>query len=582
MDKILVIGASGHAKVIIEAIELNNEFEVMGYIDTFIPKGKEIFGYQVLGNEEILKDLYNNGITKGIIAIGDNWTRYLMYKKVKELCPSFEFITVIHPTAIISKYAKIGKGTVVLTLGKINTDSIVGDFCILNTNSNLGHDSVMGDFSSLASSVTMGGTTKVGKYSAISLGACVIQNITIGKHTVIGAGSVITQDIDDYNVAYGIPAKIVRKRKKEDKYLKKSTSRFFFEVRKIRDENELKIYKQTLLELKNPNPFYKTELLDTTDMTKNELSYFVLKSNGKAIIVMPFYIRPILILKKKTEYCDVTSPYGYSGPLFDIKEVHLQIVDYFWKKVDEWYIENNIISEFVRFSLNDNHVGYTGILNPTLRNVKGVVINEKEQWKGYKPKVRNNYRKALQEGLTIKIFQKPISIDVIKDFYDIHIQTMQRNNASSQYFYYIDYFKNFILENPDSAIIAMVYKESIPISTELILKSENTLFSYLGGTLSYYFFTRPNDFLKIEVINWARENNYKYYILGGGLENGDGLYKYKKSFFSNDEDSIYYTGRKILNQEVYNELVSKKNHNIANSDIEDDKIKFFPLYRKKE
>ncbi len=354
-----------------------------------------------------------------------------------------------------------------------------------------------------------------------------------------------------------------------------------FDAYKIENEEDLDKYKDVLKEINNYAPFYKTELLGTTDMNKHQLHYFVLKKNESPIVVMPFYVRDILVKGKKTPYKDVTSPYGYSGPLFDVGELDTQILKRFWKEVDHWYQEKNIISEFVRFSLNENHKEYSGELIPSLKNVKGVILEEEEQWSNFKPKVRNNHRKSTQEDIQIQIFNAPISLEVIKDFYDIYIQTMQRINAHDQYFFYIDYFINFISENPDSAIIAIVYKESVPISTELILKDKNTLFSYLGGTLSEYFYTRPNDFLKIEIMKWARDNEYKYYILGGGRVDGDGLYKYKKSFFPKDEDIIYCTGRKIINQEVYKELVLE--YDIT--DIEEpDNIKknHFPLYRRNE
>ncbi|MDY8136278.1 NeuD/PglB/VioB family sugar acetyltransferase [Aquimarina sp. 2201CG5-10] len=582
MDKILVIGASGHAKVVVDTIELGNEYKIEGFIDSFKPEGEKVLGYEILGKEEIIPDLIKKGIRKGIIAIGDNWTRYSMYSKINEMAPDFEFVSLIHPSAIVSKYATIGKGTVILTAGKVNADADVGDFCIINTNANLGHDCIMKNFSSLAPSVTVGGTVTIGEFSAISLGANIIQNLSIGNHTVIGSGAVVTHDISDHKVAYGIPAKVIRKRKEGESYLNHMILSTKFKVHKIKDEIGLEKYKEALQSLNNSNPFYKTELLDTTDMNKYQLNYFVLEKSEKPIIVMPFYIREITIEGEETVHYDITSPYGYSGPLFDTEEVNDHLIQYFWQQTDQWYRRKKVVSEFIRFSLNDNFNEYSGVLVPSLKNVKGVILDKEEQWNKFKPKVRNNYRKAIQEGLEIVVYQNPISEEIIKDFYDIYIQTMQRNNAHSQYFHYIDYFRNFILENPDSRIIAMVYKDSVPISTELILIGGDTLYSYLGGTLSDYFFTRPNDFLKIEVMNWARDNNYKYYVLGGGRENGDGLYKYKKSFFPNDEDAIYYTGRKIVDRTAYDELIEKKCNPDGMKCLEDTDKSFFPLYRQND
>ena len=157
---------------------------------------------------------------------------------------------------------------------------------------------------------------------------------------------------------------------------------------------------------------------------------------------------------------------------------------------------------------------------------------------------------------------------------------MNRNNATKHYFYSLDFFKDFIEVNHENCAVAFVYKDKKPISTELMIFSDKIIYSFLGGTLSEYFSSRPNDFLKIEVIKWAKKQGVEYYVLGGGRIDGDGLYKYKKAFFQYDEDVIFYTGRKIINPEVYKHLISEIR--IINVDIVGDKTneKFFPQYRK--
>jgi len=220
MDNVLIIGASGHAKVIIEAIELEKKYQIYGLIDSYKPKGTKLFDYKVLGTEYDIKDLAAKGITKGIIAIGDNWDRHIIRERIKSIVPDFEFITVIHPSAIISPSATIGKGTVILASVTINAATTIGDFCILNTDANFGHDSKMEDYSSLAPGVTIGGNVHIDYCSAISLGANVIQGIRIGKHSVIGAGSVLLNNVEDFKLIYGIPAKEIRTIKKGERYLK--------------------------------------------------------------------------------------------------------------------------------------------------------------------------------------------------------------------------------------------------------------------------------------------------------------------------------------------------------------------------
>ncbi len=331
------------------------------------------------------------------------------------------------------------------------------------------------------------------------------------------------------------------------------------------------------------NPFYKIELIKpwVQNQKIEKLYYFVMSKENKILILMPFIIREInaIISSEKSKLMDVCSPYGYSGPIFkkNIPDTYIKI---FWKKVDKWYLKNNIISEFIRFNLEENWKGYNGNLLASLKNVNGKIIAEEKQWENFKPKVRNNYRKALKNNLTSTIYHQNIPDKAIKDFHNIYLKTMKRNDAIETYFYTLEYFKKFISNHPSLCAIIIVCLNDKPISTELILLSEKTIYSFLGGTDANYFNKRPNDFLKIEVLNWGRKNGYQNYVLGGGRIDNDKLYQYKKTFFHKDEDLIYYTGRKIINKKAYQKLVELK-HNIDYK-INDDDLnnEYFPKYRK--
>ena len=101
----------------------------------------------------------------------------------------------------------------------IGTGAVVGECCLVNTQASLDHDGYLSDFASLAPGVTTGGNVTIGPYTAISLGANLIHQIEVGEHTVVGAGAVVLQHIPDYVVAYGNPARVIRNRKKGEKYL---------------------------------------------------------------------------------------------------------------------------------------------------------------------------------------------------------------------------------------------------------------------------------------------------------------------------------------------------------------------------
>ncbi len=219
MEKVLIVGASGHGKVVAEAIELNGEYTIHGFIDSFKPVGEKVLDYEILGTEDLISQLYDQGVTRGIIAIGDNWTRFLLAEKIKRLVPGFEFITVIHPSVIISKTVTVGKGSVILASATLNAESKVGDFCILNTGVNFGHESEINDYSSLAPGVTVGGNVIIDTFSAICLGANIIHSIYIGMHSIVGAGALVNKDVENFRLAYGVPAKEIKEISVGEKYL---------------------------------------------------------------------------------------------------------------------------------------------------------------------------------------------------------------------------------------------------------------------------------------------------------------------------------------------------------------------------
>ncbi|WP_053992533.1 GNAT family N-acetyltransferase [Mangrovimonas sp. TPBH4] len=348
-------------------------------------------------------------------------------------------------------------------------------------------------------------------------------------------------------------------------------------VKKIQNESDFTEYLEILESFDITNPFYRIIDANLNELTEGNLRCFVMQNNdGKIIIVMPFLLRKITCQNQEKQYYDVISPYGYSGPLFN-RTLSRGWLLLFWELVDNWYRDNNVVSEFIRFNLCNNYDFYTGVLIPTLSNVRGAIINEKDQWSNFKQKVRNNYRRSISNNLKIEIVFRDIEDSKIELFHGIYTKTMARIHAEREYFYSIHCLKNIIKLSKGKCLIAFTYFNNIAISTELILISGTTLFSYLGGTLSNYFNLRPNDFLKLEVIKWARKNHMDYYVLGGGRTNYDSLYKYKKSFFPNDKDSVYYTGRKIVNQKAYDMLCSVFKTNV--SDMDKMTCKYFPAYR---
>lgn len=220
MKNILIYGASGHAKMIIDIIHKTKNHNIIGFIDSYKPINEIISGYKILGNLDQLPSLIQELNIEGIvIAVGDNYDRQAAYHKIKKINPQLKFPSIIHPSAIIATDVIIEEGTVIMANAIINSSSKVGKLCILNTASSLGHDSVMADFSSLASGVTVAGNVQIGSGSAICLGASIIQNVVIGNNTVIGAASLVLKSIGNLKQAFGSPINTIKDRNADSKYL---------------------------------------------------------------------------------------------------------------------------------------------------------------------------------------------------------------------------------------------------------------------------------------------------------------------------------------------------------------------------
>ena len=220
MNKILIIGSSGHSKVVIDIVEKQGLYEIIGIIDSFKLVGQYVYNYEILGTEEdIPQILETHNVFGGIIAVGDNFTRMTLYQKICAIKPDFHFVNSIHPKAIMGKNVVIGDGTVIMAGTVINSDVIIGKQVILNTKCSVDHDVKVNDFSSIAPGATLGENVEIGICSAVSLGANIIENKKIGNNTIVGAGALVNKSFGDNEIVYGIPAKTIRKRKDSERYL---------------------------------------------------------------------------------------------------------------------------------------------------------------------------------------------------------------------------------------------------------------------------------------------------------------------------------------------------------------------------
>lgn len=207
MKKLLILGAGGQGKVVLDLALACEEWDEISFLDGG-KIGEEVLGYPVIGDlceYEVLKEEY----THAIVAVGNNDLRLKLTGALQET--GYEVPIFIHPSAVVSKFSSIGVGTIVMPQAVINVSVQVGKACIVNTAVIIEHDCHVGNGVHLSPSATLGGTVSVEDKSWICLGARVINNITIGESVTVGAGAVVIEDVEDEMLVVGVPAKVSKR-----------------------------------------------------------------------------------------------------------------------------------------------------------------------------------------------------------------------------------------------------------------------------------------------------------------------------------------------------------------------------------
>lgn len=205
--KLIVIGASGHAKVVIDILEKQGTDGIAFIVDDNPAlAGSTLFGYPIVGMREVLLDKAKTaGVHGVIVAIGNNPARKEIAEWVAQ--QGFSLVSAIHPSAQIGRGVLIGKGTVVMAGAAINSDTVIGDGVIINTGATVDHDCRVGDFVHIAPGAHVCGGVDIGCGSLIGAGATLIPNLRIGSQAVLGAGSTAIRNIGDNQTAAGSPAR---------------------------------------------------------------------------------------------------------------------------------------------------------------------------------------------------------------------------------------------------------------------------------------------------------------------------------------------------------------------------------------
>ncbi len=197
-EQVIVIGGGGHAKVVIDCIESAGD-TVIGILDDGLKPGSTILEIPVLGKVSEYSCFADKHF---IIAIGSNVVRRRIAQSM-----DVRWYTAIHPKSVISRYAEIGEGSVVMANAAVNAGAVIGRHCIINTASIVEHDNRIEDYVHISPNASLGGTVYIGETVHIGIGAAVKNNISICSGCTVGAGAVVVKNLVEPGVYIGIPSK---------------------------------------------------------------------------------------------------------------------------------------------------------------------------------------------------------------------------------------------------------------------------------------------------------------------------------------------------------------------------------------
>ncbi|QFP75895.1 acetyltransferase [Deinococcus sp. AJ005] len=199
MSGILVVGAGGHAKVVIATLHAAG-MDVVGVLDDRAESwGRSVLGYPVLGGLERLEST----LGRAVLAIGSNAARHNIVARF----PNVVWVSVVHPAATVHGSVQIGLGTVIFAGAVIQPDTMLGSHVIVNTGATVDHDCVLMDYVHVAPGAHLAGAVHLEEGVFLGVGCAVVPSVTVGHWTTVGAGGVVVRNLPANTVAVGIPAR---------------------------------------------------------------------------------------------------------------------------------------------------------------------------------------------------------------------------------------------------------------------------------------------------------------------------------------------------------------------------------------
>jgi sugar O-acyltransferase (sialic acid O-acetyltransferase NeuD family) len=205
-ERIFVFGASGHAKVVIDAARLQGYRVEAAFDDDFSLHGRTVSGCPVVGGmQELAAWCAAHGVAAGIVAIGSNRARMAVADSIER--SGLRLVSVVHPAATVAADACIGAGSVLMAGAVVNPDAHIGRNVIVNTAASIDHDCVLEDGAHVGPGCRLCGNVLVGAGALLGVGSVVIPGVRIGTGALVGAGAAVVRDVPAGARVAGVPAR---------------------------------------------------------------------------------------------------------------------------------------------------------------------------------------------------------------------------------------------------------------------------------------------------------------------------------------------------------------------------------------